>query len=136
MDHAGAYIVIIISCLIQTSIIGSDFFLYHTAQVQLDLYFSVSQAVVYLLYPLLGWLSDAYFTRYKVIRLAFAVLSATMAGVLVGSVMFNVYKILISRAIALVVLVLGMILTLLSLGVFEANNYQHTCQLFLKRFRD
>ena len=55
--------------------------------------------------------------------MAYAVLSATMAGVVVGSVMLNVYKILISHAIALVVLVLGMILTLLSSssGVFEAN---------------
>ena len=38
--------------------------------------------------------------------------------------MFIVYKILISHAITLVVLVLGMILTLLSLGVFEANVIQ------------
>ena len=34
----------------------------------------MTHAVAYLLYPLLGWLSDVYFTRYKVIRLAFIIM--------------------------------------------------------------
>ena len=54
---------------------------YHSAVQQLTFGFFASQIVVYLLYPLLGWVSDVYFTRYKVLRLAFIIFIA-------GSVLF------------------------------------------------
>ena len=126
MENFGAFIVVAISCLIRVSIIGSDFFLYHTAQSQLELYFSVSQVVAYLLYPLLGWLSDTYFTRYKVIRLAFIVVSVTMAVFLVCDIVYinyNVYNYL-TRGIAILVIIPAILFTLISLGMFEANIIQ------------
>ena len=48
---------------------------------------SCTISISYLFYPLLGWLSDVYFTRYKVIRLSFllgTVVLATVAIVGVG----------------------------------------------------
>ena len=127
MENFGAFIVVAISCLIRVSIIGSDFFLYHTVKSKLELYFSVSQVVAYLLYPLLGWLSDAYFTRYKVIRLAFIILSATNAIFLVSDIVYisyNVFDFLIAWVIAILVVVPGILFTLISLGMFEANIIQ------------
>ena len=124
MGNFGAFTVVAISCLIRVSIIGSDFF--STAKSQLELYFSVSQVVAYLLYPLLGWLSDTYFTRYKVIRLAFIVVSATMAIFLVSDIVYisyNVYDFL-TGVIAILVIVPVILFTLISLGMFEANIIQ------------
>ena len=76
---------VVIACtiLIRATIIGSesDFLFYHSAVQQLTFGFFASQIVVYLLYPLLGWVSDVYFTRYKVLRLAFIIFIA-------GSVLF------------------------------------------------
>ena len=39
--------------------------------------FLVGQAVAYLLYPLLGWLADVYFTRYKFVLMSFITMIAT-----------------------------------------------------------
>ena len=123
MENFGAFIVVAISCLIRVSIIGSDFVLYHTAKSKLELYFSVSQVVAYLLYPLLGWLSDTYFTRYKVIRLAFIILSATMAIFLVSDIVYISYNVF-DFLTGVIAIVPGILFTLVSLGMFEANIIQ------------
>ena len=81
--------------------------------------------MAYLSYPLLGWLSDVYFTRYKVIRLAFAIM-CVVAKVLTGlatacvlndTITTNLIKIIIVLTLGLPFLLLGV----LSLGMFEAN---------------
>ena len=58
-------LVILCCCLMHMSMIGSDIFFYHTIHKDATLSFLASQSLAYLLYPLLGWLADVYFTRYK-----------------------------------------------------------------------
>ena len=130
MNCSAIYIIIVCSFLIQNSIIEADSYLYHTngnlQTIRLSL--AVTHAVAYLLYPLLGWLSDVYFTRYKVIRLAFIIMCvvATVATgiaaayVLDGSVTTDLNKIIIVLTLVLPFLLLGV----LSLGLFEANVIQ------------
>ena len=61
-----AAILVILCCfLMHMSMIGSDFCFYHTVNNDGMLAFLISQSVAYLFYPLLGWLADVYFTRYK-----------------------------------------------------------------------
>ena len=91
----------------------------------------MSQAISYFLYPLLGWVSDVYFTRYKVLRLAFIVIaSATVILVIVVTLVGNACnvnpKFLYSTYnILLVIAVVSMIiLCLAGQGLFEANAIQ------------
>ena len=53
------------------SVIGSDFSCFHLVNNDGVLAFLISESVAYLLYPLLGWLADAYFTRYKFVLFSF-----------------------------------------------------------------
>ena len=125
MDHSAAYIVIICSFLIQVSIIGSDFFIYHTAPNFIRLYISISQAVAYLLYPLLGWLSDVYFSRYKVIRLAFIIFNVGMSIMTACTAVAVVSQLNRNTTLAVIALVtITLLICLVGLGLFEANAIQ------------
>ena len=87
MDLSAASIVVLCSFAIQVSFIGTDFFFYHLERFIhiARVCFALSHGMAFLLYPLLGWLSDVYFIRYKVIRLAFIVMTiAGIAGIILG----------------------------------------------------
>ena len=71
MQHKMAYLIVLCCALLHMSLIGSDIILRHTIIINGMILFSVSQAVSCLLYPLLGWMADVYFTRYKFILLSF-----------------------------------------------------------------
>ena len=49
--------------------------------------FLVGQAVAYLLYPLLAWLPDIYFIRYKFVLISFITMIATT--VVMANTMYN-----------------------------------------------
>ena len=71
---------------------GTDVALYHTVAHDGTLVYLLSQAVTYLLYPLLGWLADVYFTRYKFVLLSFiAAILATLLT-LITSVLFVLHN--------------------------------------------
>ena len=53
------------------TIVGSDIFFYHAVDKDGTFAFLASQSLAYLLYPLLGWLADVYFTRHKFILYSF-----------------------------------------------------------------
>ena len=130
MNHSAIYVIIVCSFLIRNSIIEADSYLYHVnSQLQTTtLSLAVTHAVAYLLYPLLGWLSDVYFTRYKVIRLAFAITCAVGAGSLalaIAAVLDNEMTTNLGKSIIALLLALPMLLLwVLSLGLFEANAIQ------------
>ena len=64
MKHSTAYLVVLCSLLIHMNVFGSDIVLYHVTPNMVAIVYFLSQSVTYLLYPLLGWLADVYFTRY------------------------------------------------------------------------
>ena len=70
MKNKAAYLIVLCCLLQHMSVIGSDIALYHTVAHDGTLVYLLSQAVAYLLYPLLGWLADVYFTRYKFVLLS------------------------------------------------------------------
>ena len=136
-------IVVVCTFLIRVTIIGSDYYLYHSASLAGVIGFCVSQAISYFLYPLLGWVSDVYFTRYKVLRLAFIVIaSATVILVIVVTLVGNACnvnpKFLYSTYnILLVIAVVSMIiLCLAGQGLFEANAIQFGMDQLLEASSD
>ena len=130
MTHRAIYIIIICAFLIENTVIGKDSFIYHTNALDKAVKLSVAatHAAAYLLYPLLGWLSDVYFTRYKVVRLAFIIMCVVGTGALVLatasvidiSITTNLKKIITALLLGLPMLLMWV----LSLGLFEANAIQ------------
>ena len=117
----AARLVILCCFLIHLSIIGSDFALYHTENKDGVLAFLVSQSVAYLLYPLLGWLADVYFTRYKFVLFSFIMM--LMSSVLLSAVAAVFVNFIHERSLFLLG---GMVvfISLVSMGLFESTAAQ------------
>ena len=117
----AARLVILCCFLIHFSIIGSDFALYHTVNKDGVLAFLISQSVAYLLYPLLGWLADVYFTRYKFILFSFMTMIVSSILLSVVSAIFVNFiherGLFILGGIALAV-------CLIAMGMFESTATQ------------
>ena len=142
MYLSAVSIIVLCSFLIRTTIFGTDFFLYHMESLlQISrLCFAVAQAIAYLLYPLLGWLSDVYFTRYKVIRLAFIIVCiAEVFSVFAALIILVDSSIVFEEVPTIIILLLaipGIISMLLSLGIFEANAIQFGMDQLLESSSD
>ena len=130
MSLSAASIVVLCSIAIQASFFGTDFFVYHLERIShiARLCFALSHGFTYLLYPLLGWLSDVYFTRYKVIRLAFIIMIIVeIAGIIVFIPTLwdiNLFYNRISSTILIILAFPGILAIVLSLGFFQANAIQ------------
>ena len=66
-----SYLLILCCALIHMSLAGSDIFLYHVFGLTGTTIIFGCKAVTYLLYPLLGWMADVCFTRYKFVLFSF-----------------------------------------------------------------
>ena len=142
MNLSAVSIVVMCSLFIRTTIFGKDIFFFHMKSLlQISrLCFAGAQATAYLLYPLLGWLSDVYFTRYKVIRLSFIVVcivevlsvSATIAVLVDSNIVFEK----VPTIILLLMAVPSIISMLISLGLFEANAIQFGMDQLLESSSD
>ena len=86
-----AYLVVLCCALIHMSLAGSDVFLYRAIAKSGTILFLSCKAVSYLLYPLLGWMADVCFTRYKFVLVSFiaTILSSILA--IVTSALFLVF---------------------------------------------
>ena len=142
MDLSAAFIVVLCSVAIHTSIIGTDVFVYHLERILpiARLCFALSNAITYLLYPLLGWLSDVYFTRYKVIRLAFIIMSIAGIIAIIGysPTLFDIW-LFYNPVSSTMLTILGFLLILalvISLGLFKANAIQFGMDQLLESSSD
>ena len=119
MGLSAASIVVLCSFAIQASFFGTDFFFYHLERFLhiARVCFALSHAMQHIiLYSLLGWLSDVYFTRYKVIRLSFIVVFLVAAEcVIVAVAIFNTN--LVKTTLSFDILI-----TLILLGFFLAKS--------------
>ena len=142
MGLSAASIVVLCSFEIQASFFGTDFFFYHLERFLhiTRVCFALTHGMGFLLYPLLGWLSDVYFTRYKVIRLAFVVMS------IVGSACFilsfavvldiNLVHDSVSRILLSILAIPAILSMLLSLSLFKANAIQFGMDQLLESSSD
>ena len=96
---------------------------------------SVSQAVSCLLYPLLGWRADVYFTRYKFVLLSFTTMilgSVVMAIAAVSIMMFPQIKSTLYPIPALTIIVICFI----GIGLFESTAIQFGMDQMLEASSD
>ena len=143
MNLAAVYIVFFCSFAIRISFIGTDFFIYHLGRLLFAtrVFLAVSQAISYILYPLLGWLSDVYFTRYKVIRLAFIITTVSFCVAIVLTIVLAYDARLVYNKVAITMFFLlagpwVLSAVLLSLGLFEANAIQFGMDQLLESSSD
>ena len=142
MKYSPAITIIACTFFIQATIIGSDFLFYHSAPPQLAFGFFASKVVAYLLYPLLGWISDVYFTRYNVLRLAFTIfIAGSTILTIVTSVGLseNVCDLKKQKSFMAVIVDVGigsLIMCLAGLGLFEANAIQFGMDQLLEASSD
>ena len=121
MQHKTAYLVILCCVLIHITVIGSDTALYHVVNRDGSLTFLASQAGAYLLYPLLGWLADVYFTRYRFVQFSFIIMVIATIPMIIGAAIFME----ISHPRAYFLLGgLSLLIGLIGMGLFESTAIQ------------
>ena len=92
MKNKAVYLIVSCCFLLHVTVYGTDVALYHTVDHDVTLVYLLSQAVTYLLYPLLGWLADVYFTRYKFVLLSFIATIVATLLTLITSVVFVLHN--------------------------------------------
>ena len=129
----AARLVIFCCFLIHMSMIGSDICFFHTVKKDGVFAFLLSQSVAYLLYPLLGWLADVYFTRYKFVLISFILMIGStiiMSSSAALFLNFNHYRsIFILSGFSLV-------LGLIAMGLFESTATQFGMDQMLEASSD
>ena len=92
--------------------------LYHTVSHDGSLVYLLTQAVTYLLYPVLGWLADVFFTRHKFALISFIVTIVGTLLTVISSVLFmyDEHKEIFSLA------AIGVIICLAGIGLFESTS--------------
>ena len=116
------------------SLIGSDLVVRHTVSRSGLILFSVSQAVSYLLYPLLGWMADVCFTRYKIVLFSFIIMilsSLVMAVAAVSILIFPEIKSILYSIPALTI-----VICLTGIGLFESTAIQFGMDQMLEASSD
>ena len=124
MTHRAAYLIIACCALMHMNTVGSDSFIYHVSSKDGSSAFVVSQGITFLLYPLLGWMADVYFTRYKFVQMSFiAVIITSVLTMVLAAIVYSTplahYRILY-YTLGGITLALEMV----ALGMFEATAIQ------------
>ena len=117
----AARLVIICCFLMHMSAIGSDFSFFHTLKKDGVLSLLISESVAYLLYPLLGWLADVYFTRYKFVLFSF--ITMIMSTVLLSAAAAVFLNFIYDRGIFLFGGI-ALCIDLIAMGLFESTATQ------------
>ena len=122
MKIRNATVIVLLCIFIHMLGVGSDNIYYHAMKRTPSVLLLVSQGLAYLLYPLLGWLADVRFTRYKFVRSSF-VLMLIGCCVLVPFIIVN----LLAHGQYIELYVVGglsLVACLFALGMFEATAVQ------------
>ena len=133
MKPSTAYLVVLCSLLIHMNVLGSDTALYHTASEVGTIVYFLSQSIAYLLYPLLGWLADVYFTRYKFVRFSF--ISIIMGSILMVTVAIFHMK-YTNSIVVIAVEGISMFICLIAMGSFESTAIQFGMDQMLEASSD
>ena len=115
------------------TIVGSDIFFYHTVDKDGTFAYLASQSLAYLLYPLLGWLADVYFTRYKFILYSFITMIMATLLMITAAALFLEFiedrKLFIFAGLSISVGLIG-------IGLFESTAIQFGMDQMLEASSD
>ena len=117
-----AYLVTLCCALIHVSLSGSDIYLSRAVAKNGTIIYFSCQAVSYLLYPLLGWMADVCFTRYKFVLFSFI---ASILGSIIGILTATLILKFPEHRLSLYYLAgLAIVIGLIGLGLFESTAIQ------------
>ena len=134
MEHKMAFLVILCCTLVHISLVGSNLFFYHIVVRSGIIIFLSCTAVSYLLYPLLGWMADVCFTRYKFVLFSFI---ATILGSILGIVTSAlVLKFPEHRLSLYYIGGLAVVVGLIAIGLFESTAIQFGMDQMLEASSD
>ena len=130
MKISNATVIVLLCIFIHMLGVGSDNIYFHVLNKNPSVVFLVCQGLAYLLYPLLGWLADVQFTRYKFVKSSFVLM-------LVGSCVLVFFLIgnLLTHGVHIELYVVGglsLMACLFALGMFEATAVQFGMDQMLK----
>ena len=129
-----AYLVTLCCVLIHISLSGSDVLLSRSLAKSGTIIYLSCKAVSYLLYPLLGWMADVYFTRYKFMLFSFI---ATILGSTLGIVTSALILQFPEYHLNLYYLAgLAIVVGLIAIGLFESTAIQFGMDQMLEASSD
>ena len=134
MENKMVVLVILCCTLIHTCLAGVDIFLFHTTENTGIILLLSCKAVSYLLYPLLGWMADVCFTRYKFVLFSFiAMILASILAILssVFSIIFPQYHFYLYYPLGF-----SVIIALIGIGLFESTAIQFGMDQMLEASSD
>ena len=121
MENKTAYLIVLCCFLLHMTVAGSDIVLYHTVSHGGTLVYLLTQAVTYLLYPLLGWLADVYFTRHKFALISFIAIILGTLVTIITSVLFMCFY---EHKEIFILAGIGVVICLAGIGLFESTAIQ------------
>ena len=130
MAHKGAWLVVFCSFLAHFLLSNTSYPLIQIQTMQFNVGVSASQGIAFLFYPLVGLLTDIFFTRYKIIvastiiQIITCVFGALLAIVWILLVVFENTNLNSSERILAPVAVIFFVAMVVGVGMFEANAIQ------------
>ena len=134
MEHKMAYLVILCCTLIHMSMAGSDLSLYHVFGLYGTTIIFGSKAVSYFLYPLLGWMADVCFTRYKFVLFSF--IAMILGSIPVAIETGLVLRFPLEHGIFYFLSAITIIISIISIGLFESTAIQFGMDQMLEASSD
>ena len=140
MLYSGAKLVTLLSFLIHFALVDGSFYILQLSSDKVLVVVIVVQSLVYMCYPVIGWLADTRFTRYLMIKMAFVTLlivSLLGLAILVASTVFkeNIAAYPMPWYMILVV-ALPIAATIFAVGLFEATAIQFGMDQMLEASSD
>ena len=74
MKLRGSLLVIICCLVVEFVNITRKDYLFRTVYLTVTVFFQVAQGLIFLIYPLVGHLTDVYLTRYRSLKWSFGIL--------------------------------------------------------------
>ena len=130
MMCSGARLVILCCFLIHFVFLNSNFYIFQLSSENLVLGFALVQGITSLCYPIIGWLADTRYTRYRMIKCSFVItLIMTFVGlvIILTCIVIQYFNQTIVYELpwyAFVVLAIPMAIDIVALALFEANAIQ------------
>ena len=129
-----AYLVVFCCALSHMSLAGSDVTFYHDIARSGAVIVCSCKAVSYLLYPLLGWMADVCFTRYKFVLVSF--IATILSSVLIVVTSALVYELPEHRHSLYFIFGLAIVVGLIAIGLFESTAIQFGMDQMLEASSD
>ena len=122
MQHKVAYLVALCCALMHMSLVSSDFAMNYTVRKSAVILFLSCKGLSYLFYPLLGWMADVCFTRYKFVLFSFiTMILGSLVLIVSGTILLEFPQ---NRDILFYIAGMSIIIGLVGIGLFESTAIQ------------